>query len=139
MCHLVAELRAKGVPIHGVEFQSHFVLGSTPAEEQLRQSIDRFAGLGLVVQITELDSRVPADRQDEEGFAQQAEELRRVVRVCREHPACDTVVVWGVDDGHSWRSADRPTLFDASFQPKPGYAAVVGELAGPRLHAADGP
>lgn len=137
--HLVADLLSKGVPIHGVGFQSHFVLGSTPTEAQLRQSIDRFAGLRLVVQITELDIRVPAERQNAEGFAQQAEEFRRVVRVCREHPACDMVVVWGVDDGHSWRSADRPTLFDASFQPKPGYAAVVGELAEPRLHAAGGP
>lgn len=121
---------ARGVPVHGVGFQSHFGLGSTPSAEQLKQSIDRFAALGLAVQITELDVTVPLDRQNAEGFAQQAAEFRRVAEVCMEHPACDTVVVWGVDDGNSWRAANRPTLFDAAFNPKPAYFSVLDQLAG---------
>jgi endo-1,4-beta-xylanase len=128
--HLVVDLLDRGVPIHGVGFQSHFSIANQLTEEELIESIDRFWAHGLKVQITELDIGVPADQQNEAGFASQAEYYRRVVKVCVEHPACDTVIVWGVDDGNSWRAAQRPLLFDADFSPKPAYFAVLDYLAG---------
>ncbi len=98
---LVSDLIQRGVPIHGVGFQSHFQSGGVPSEQQLRESIDRFAALGLRVQITELDIRLQLP-VTEAKLQAQAEEYRRVVSVCLAHPACDTVVVWGLHDGNSW-------------------------------------
>jgi endo-1,4-beta-xylanase len=128
--HLVADLQAKGVPIDGVGFQSHYSLGGVPTDAQLKQSLDRFAALGLQVQMTELDIGLSAAQQNPAGYAQQAAEYRRVVQACVDHPACDAVVVWGIDDGNSWRAANRPTLFDAAFAPKPAYYSVLDYLAG---------
>jgi endo-1,4-beta-xylanase len=127
---LVNDLLQKGVKVDGVGFQSHFSLDNTPSEAALTQSIDRFAALGLIVQLTELDITVPASRQNAAGFAQQADEYRRVVKVCMEHPACDTVVIWGIDDANSWLAASRRTLFTGTFQPKPAYFSVLDYLAG---------
>ncbi|HEX9067742.1 MAG TPA: endo-1,4-beta-xylanase [Ktedonobacterales bacterium] len=44
--------------------------------------------------------------------------------------ACKTFNVWGVSDRYSWimsymRHWDEPLLFDADFQPKPAYQAVL--------------
>ena len=128
--HLVADLQAKGVPIDGVGFQSHYSLGSVPTDAQLKQGLDRFAALGLQVQMTELDIGLGAAQQNAAGYASQASEYRRVVQACVDHPACDAVVVWGIDDGNSWRAANRPTLFDAAFAPKPAYYSVLDYLAG---------
>ncbi|HEX6972199.1 MAG TPA: endo-1,4-beta-xylanase [Limnochordia bacterium] len=127
--NLIAGLQARGVPIHGVGFQGHFVLGQTPSKAALMASMDRFAALGLIVQVTELDIRMSPPITPAK-LAQQAEESRRVVEACLEHPACDTVVLWGIDDGHSWRAGGAPLLFDARLEPKPAYFAVREALAG---------
>ena len=50
--------------------------------------------------------------------------------------ACDTVVLWGVSDAHSWIPGFRPgwgaaLLLDEQYQPKPAYDAVAALLADP--------
>jgi endo-1,4-beta-xylanase len=129
---LVKDLVDRGVPIHGIGFQAHFVLGSTPSAAVLSASMDRFAALGLEVQLTELDIRIPNPATPEKLDAQ-AEEYRRTVEVCIAHPACSTVVVWGLDDGNSWVPGTfpgfgAPLLFTSTFLPKPAYAAVQESL-----------
>ena len=54
---LVKGLLDKGVPIHGVGLQGHWSVDE-PSAAALEESIRRFAGLGLAVQITELDVSV---------------------------------------------------------------------------------
>jgi len=125
---LVKDLRDRGIPIHGVGFQSHFIHGGVPSSEVLAASMDRFAALGLEVQLTELDIRIQGTVTPEKLTAQ-AEEYRRVVQVCIQHPACSTVVVWGIDDGNSWVPGTFPGygaahLFDAAFSLKPAYFSV---------------
>lgn len=129
---LVKDLVDRGVPIHGVGFQAHFIQGSTPADAQLSASMDRFAALGLEVQLTELDIRIQGTPTTEK-LAAQAEEYRRVIDVCIAHPACNTVVVWGIDDGNSWvpntfPGFGAPLLYTSTFVPKPAYAAVQESL-----------
>ena len=125
---LIQDLQGKGVKIDGVGFQGHFVCGNVPSEEELKASIDRFAGLGLRVQFTEVDIRiqkpVTADKLEK-----QAEECKRIIKVALEHPACDAVLFWGVDDGHSWinswdKSYGAPLLFDSWYDRKPAYYEV---------------
>jgi endo-1,4-beta-xylanase len=125
---LIQDLQGKGVKIDGVGFQGHFVCGNVPSEEELKASLDRFAGLGLRVQFTEVDIRiqkpVTADKLEK-----QAEECKRIIKVALEHPACDAVLFWGVDDGHSWinswdKNYGAPLLFDSWYDRKPAYYEV---------------
>jgi endo-1,4-beta-xylanase len=131
---LVRDLQQREIPIHGIGFQAHFQSGGVPSEQQLRATFDRFAQLGLRIHVTELDIRVqmPATQ---ERLQRQADEYRRVVKVCMETPACDTVVVWGLHDGNSWVPQHFPgwgaaLLYDESFVPKSAYFSVNDVLAG---------
>src|SRR5271155_5654639 len=58
---LVASLKRAGAPIDGVGLQSHFVSGVAPRD--IQSVMEKFAGLGVDVAVTELDLRVrlPAD------------------------------------------------------------------------------
>lgn len=128
--NLVNGLLKKGVPIHGIGFQGHFSLeyGGVPAKGTLKASIDRFANLGLIVQFTEVDVRIPKPVTASK-LKQQAESYRRLLEVALEHPACNAVLVWGVHDKQSWvdytfPNTTAPLLFDNSFYRKPAYYAV---------------
>ena len=113
------------------EYQASIIEAYLPkqlSEEELKASIDRFTGLGLRVQFTEVDIRiqkpVTADKLEK-----QAEECKRIIKVALEHPACDAVLFWGVDDGHSWinswdKSYGAPLLFDSWYDRKPAYYEV---------------
>ncbi|MEE2040693.1 endo-1,4-beta-xylanase [Nocardiopsis sp. CT-R113] len=129
---LVVDLLDQGVPLDGIGFQSHLIVGQVPAS--MRQNIERFTDLGLKVRITELDIRmnVPASQADLE---RQADDYREVVTTCLEVDGCAGVTVWGVTDAYSWvpdhfdgQGAALP--IDGSYQPKPAYWAVHEALGG---------
>jgi endo-1,4-beta-xylanase len=124
---LVADFKARGVPIHGVGFQGHMLL-DFPSRDALSAEMQRFAGLGMKLEITELDIRMQLPATPDK-LATQATRYREVVNVCLQSSACDTVVVWGVHDGDSWVPSAFPgqgaaLLFDATMAPKPAYWAV---------------
>jgi endo-1,4-beta-xylanase len=124
---LVADLQARGVPIHGVGFQGHMLL-NFPSRDAFQGQMNRFAGLGVVLEITELDIRMTLP-VTQSKLATQATRYREVFEICLQSPACDTVVLWGVHDGDSWIPSAFPgqgaaLLFDEAFAPKPAYWAV---------------
>lgn len=127
----------RGIPIHGVGFQGHFILGGiNPAS--LRANMQRFADLGLAVHFTEVDIRFDG-APTEDIQRQQARDYRTVLNLCLESAACDTFIVWGVSDRFTWlRGANlgfyynplvTPLLFDDQYQPKAAYFAVLNLLA----------
>lgn len=127
---LVADLVARGIPIDGVGFQAHFLLGEPDwvRFEALMREVD---ALGLAVSITELDVPVAPDLPDRRSV--QAERYRRAVELCLEVPACDSIIVWGVHDGATWLDGllgpgTDPLLFDAELQPKPAWGAFLEAL-----------
>jgi len=131
---LIADLRARGVPIDGVGMQGHFQVGRLPSSADLLANFDRFARLGLKIQITELDIRMPVPTTAQ-NLAQQAVDYRTIVTACLLVPACDAIVLAGVYDGDSWVPSTFPgegaaLLLDELFSPKPAYAAVHSLLAG---------
>ncbi|MYS57069.1 1,4-beta-xylanase, partial [Streptomyces sp. SID6013] len=122
---MVKDFKSRGVPIDCVGFQSHFNSNS-PVPSDYRQNLQRFADLGVDVQITELDI--------EGSGSAQAADYRKVVEACLAVDRCTGMTVWGVTDKYSWRSGGTPLLFDGNYQEKPAYDAVLSALGG-----SDGP
>jgi endo-1,4-beta-xylanase len=121
---MLRDLRAAGVPVHGVGLQRHVSLRYHATEAEISETMRRFADAGLDVAITD----VRADTAD--GRERQLDAQRGVflegARACREQPRCTSFTTWGVSDRYSWweRPEWMPLLFDEGFQAKPAYAAV---------------
>ncbi|MBD7918817.1 endo-1,4-beta-xylanase [Cellulomonas sp. Sa3CUA2] len=116
---MVSDFKSRGVPIDCVGLQSHFNPQS-PVPANYQTTIERFAALGVDVQITELDI--------EGSGQQQAENFRKVTQACLNVARCTGITVWGVRDTDSWRASGTPLLFDGSGNKKAAYTAVLDTL-----------
>jgi endo-1,4-beta-xylanase len=139
MLNLVNSLRQQGVPIDGVGFESHFMLGQVPSS--LQQNIQRFVSAGVNVWITELDDRItlPATSAN---LATQASDYSKVITACLGVTGCVGVTVWGFTDLDSWIPGAFPgqgaaDLYDQSINPKPAYGSTLTALGGELLTNAD--
>ncbi|HEY5835153.1 endo-1,4-beta-xylanase [Streptomyces sp.] len=127
---LVKKLRAAGVPIDGVGFQTHVTTDNTL--HTLRANLRRFADLGLDVAITELDVRMPLPPTDA-LLTTQADIYATATEACLAVSRCVSLTVWGFSDAYSWVPAALPgwgaaDLLDQGLRPKPAYAAVHAAL-----------
>ncbi|SBT43408.1 endo-1,4-beta-xylanase [Micromonospora auratinigra] len=114
--NMVRDFKSRGVPIDCVGFQSHLGTGM-PSDYQA--NLQRFADLGVDVQITELDIAQGSN---------QATMYGNVTKACLAVSRCTGITTWGVRDSDSWRSGDNPLLFDSSGNKKPAYTAVLNAL-----------
>lgn len=119
--NLVRDFKSRGVPIDCVGFQSHFNSAS-PVPSDYQANLQRFADLGVDVQITELDI--------EGSGTAQANSYSNVVRACLAVSRCTGITVWGVTDKYSWRASGTPLLFDGNYAKKPAYTAALTALGG---------
>ncbi|GAB3081887.1 endo-1,4-beta-xylanase [Micromonospora schwarzwaldensis] len=114
--NMVRDFKSRGVPIDCVGFQSH--LGTTiPGDYQA--NLQRFADLGVDVQITELDVTTGGN---------QANIFGTVTRSCMAVSRCTGITVWGVRDCDSWRGSDNALLFDCAGNKKAAYTSVLNAL-----------
>ena len=147
---LIAELRRRRAPLHGVGLQAHLDLSKGPVRaEPLRAFFGDLAALDLEIAVTELDVQ-------EHNFAsclaqrdqRVAAEAERYLQVALDEPAVTGVTTWGLTDRHSWlEGADkrseggeavastpdrrnRGLPYDAELRPKPMYWAVQRILSG---------
>jgi endo-1,4-beta-xylanase len=118
---MVRDFKSRGVPIDCVGFQGHFSVNQIPGDYQA--NLQRFADLGVDVQITELDIG-GSDR------TAQANSYRKVVQACLAVARCNDITVWGITDKYSWRASSTPLLFDGNYAKKPAYTAVLQALNG---------
>ncbi|MDI1466452.1 endo-1,4-beta-xylanase, partial [Catellatospora sp. KI3] len=102
-------------PIDCVGFQSHLT-NTAPADYQT--NLQRFANLGVDVQITELDI----------AGSTQASAYDTVTRACLAVSRCTGITVWGIRDSDSWRTGQNPLLFDSSGNKKAAYTATLNAL-----------
>jgi endo-1,4-beta-xylanase len=135
----VRDLRAQGVPVDGVGFQTHALLSSQLSG--LTAVLARFGELGVDVAVTELDVRIPLP-VDATKLAAQAEVYRRAVAACLAAPRCVSVTTWGFTDAHSWVPAASPgygaaDLLDEHLQAKPAYDAVHATLVATQRSTVD--
>jgi endo-1,4-beta-xylanase len=131
---MLADFKARGVPVDGVGMQFHMIAGALPSLASMQQNFDRFAALGLKIHITELDIRVETP-PSAGSLATQAANYRTIYQLCMGTPACEMVVTWGFTDRESWVPGTFPgwgeaLLFDGSYAKKPAYDAVHALLAG---------
>jgi endo-1,4-beta-xylanase len=131
MFSLAQSLLAQGVPLNGIGFESHFILGQVPSDMQA--NMQRFANLGLDVAVTELDDRItlPASSAN---LQQQATEFSEVVQDCLNVSRCVGVTQWAVGDADSWvpgtfSGQGAATMFDQNYNPKPAFTSVQNTLA----------
>ncbi|MET8551673.1 endo-1,4-beta-xylanase [Micromonospora zamorensis] len=120
--NMVRDFRSRGVPIDCVGFQSH--LGTSLAGDY-QANLQRFADLGVDVQITELDVMTGGN---------QASIFGSVTRACLAVSRCTGITTWGVRDCDSWRGSDNALLFDCNGNKKAAYTNVLNALnAGPGI------
>jgi endo-1,4-beta-xylanase len=114
--NMVRDFKARGVPIDCVGLQSHL---GTSIDSTYQANIQRFADLGVDVQITELDVQQGGN---------QASIYTTVTRACLAVARCTGITVWGIRDTDSWRTGANPLLFDGSGNKKAAYTAVLNAL-----------
>ena len=142
LLHLLEKMKRSGTPVDAVGIQAHLTaVGGAPFSAPLfRRFLTDLAGLGLTIQITELDvtdEHAPAEVTVRDRLV--ADTYRRFLDVALDEPAVKMVVTWGLSDRHSWivrqetyqakwRTDDapsRPLPFDADLQPKPACEAMA--------------
>jgi len=128
---IVSGLKAQGVPIDGVGFQTHANLQGLPPD--FVDNMQRFKALGLDIAITEADValKLPPSAAD---LQKQADVYAQIVRSCLAVD-CRSLTFWGFTDGRSWISETQAgmgaaTLLDEQLRPKPAFFAVQRALGG---------
>jgi len=124
---LVKGLLARGVPIHGVGFQTHVDTNFSPRDARMAENLQRFRALGLDVELTEVDVQFTGSGSEDVQLARQAQVYADLMRTCLQ-VHCGAFVLWGVTDLTSWRAAGRPLIFDENADRKPAYAALARAL-----------
>ncbi|MCI3926994.1 endo-1,4-beta-xylanase [Paenibacillus sp. TRM 82003] len=142
MYTLVKGLLDRGTPLHGIGMQAHYNIYE-PTIEEVRVTIERFASLGLQVQITELDlpmfakddKRRDVTEPTEAMIEQQRLQYENLFNLFREYKDVVTnVTFWGAADDYTWldhfvgkERRTWPMLFNDRHEPKPAFWAVVNK------------
>ncbi|WP_334076841.1 endo-1,4-beta-xylanase [Paenibacillus sanfengchensis] len=138
---LVKQLLDRDVPVHGIGLQAHWNLYD-PALEDIRAAIEKYASLGLQLQLTELDmsvfrfddKRTDLTEPTPELLEAQAERYEAVFRLLKEYRnEITSVTFWGAADDYTWLNdfpvrgrKNWPFLFDGGHRPKPAYDRIAG-------------
>ncbi len=139
---LVKSLLDQSVPVHGIGLQAHWNLYD-PGLDDIRAAIEKYASLGLRLQLTELDVsvfRFDDKREDlvsptKEMLELQAIRYDALFSLLREYKECiDAVTFWGAADDYTWLNdfpvrgrKNWPLLFDERHKPKSSFWSVVNQ------------
>ncbi len=129
---LVNDLLKRGVPIDGVGIQCHLISNSINFSE-IDSNIQRYAALGLTVNITELDIMIQkaASLITDEDFKQQALQYGMLMHIFLKNDNCKNFLMWGFTDKESYLGSKcNAYIFDSSYHAKPAYFALRDTLAG---------
>ncbi len=102
-----------GAPLDGIGEQAHFGWQLVGIPRML-QLLDRFAGLGLPIKITEFDVAVKDEKL-------QAEFTRDFYTAAFSHPNVEAILMWGFWEGSHWMPS--AAMFRKDWTAKPNYHA----------------
>jgi endo-1,4-beta-xylanase len=139
---LLQRMQHSGTPVDAVGIQAHLRCSGGPpfSASRLRRFLADLAGLGLTIQITELDvtdENAPADQGVRDRLV--ADAYSRFLDAALDEPAVKLVVTWGLSDRYSWivrrethqskwrndGIPSRPLPFGADLQAKPACEAIA--------------
>ena len=133
---LMKNLLDRGAPLQGFGMQTHYNIYS-PEMDEVKRSIETYAGLGLRIHITEMDVSFykdmfsdPQIEPDEEQKERQAAIYEKLFELYRSYSdVIDSVTFWGAADDCSWLSGparkNRPLPFDENHDPKPFVSRLI--------------
>jgi endo-1,4-beta-xylanase len=141
MFNLVRGMKQRGVPVDVIGIQMHINI-RTPSVQQIRETIELFASLGVKVMVTEMDVSIYTSDTEAKKDAtpalllEQAQRYKDIFAMLREQAdkgnLADMVIIWGTTDITSWKNdfpvrgrTDAPLLFDGRLQSKPAFWALV--------------
>ncbi len=122
---LLKELQSRKAPFSDIGIQAHEPRQDWFAPEEVWETFDLYASLGLTLHITEFhpqSSGVPITGGWREGnwtSEAQTEFTEQFVRLCFGHPAVTSVNWWGFSDRNIWLPGGG--LVDEEYRPKPVY------------------
>lgn len=136
--NMIKNLKAKGVPIHGIGLQCHINIDN-PSVEDIEETIKLFSTIpGLEIQITELDmsfyqwgSSVYYAEPSREMLLKQAKKYYELFNLFKKYKnVIKSVTFWGLKDDNSWlrgvfNKPDFPLLFDEHYDGKPAFWALI--------------
>lgn len=141
---LVKSLIEQDVPIHGIGLQAHWNLYD-PDLDDIRAAIEKYAALGLQLQLTELDvsmfrfedKRTDVSTPGAELLELQAKRYEVLFKLLKEYrEVISSVTFWGAADDYTWLDdfpvrgrKNWPFLFDEQHQPKPAYHRIADVVA----------
>ena len=136
---LVAELKRRSIPIHGLGLQMHINVDSK--RKELQEVLDKSVETGLKIHFSELDIAVnpknnPDFIYDEKVASAQAEQFNFVFKSYAAVPAAQQygITFWNISDKDSWlrgyfkRPKEYPLLFDDNYSKKPAYTNLINSL-----------
>ena len=123
----------RGVPLSGIGLEFHIGPGFDQLDnlDSLNRNVRRLAALGLEVQFTEVDVRLP--NNNAANLSVQAQNYKDLLNICLQQPACTAFQTWGFTDKHSWIPAidhghGWALPFDQNYRKKPAYFAMLKKL-----------
>jgi len=137
---MVSDFKSRGVPIHGIGFQTHVGL-TFPSIATIKASYQAAALTGLKVRVSELDVAVNGSNTmtalDATTSAAQKQRYHDIVKAYLDAvPLAQRggITIWGLTDGESWINQpghpDWPLMFNNDLSTKPAYDGFAEALQG---------
>lgn len=123
--NLAKRLQKDGIPIDGVGLQCHLKVDSFD-KQALNSTVKKYATIGLNCIFTEIDMAIYST--DAATLNRQAEAYKQITEVFLRNDNCPHMVLWGINDKHSWVADSHPLLFNEYNQAKPAYYSVQSAL-----------
>ena len=135
----VKDMLDRGVPVDGIGLQCHWNIYYPPMDD-VKRAIEQYAGLGVKLQVTEMDVSVyesedspKLDRPGIELLNRQTAIYKEGFKIFREYKdVINTVTLWGVADDETWLDnfpvqgrKNWPLLFDENHKPKEALYAIM--------------
>lgn len=116
---------AEAGDLDGVGMQAHLYTGETPTD--FTSKAKKYADeLGVVIHITEIDVPQPEGSSPEGAQGKYYGNLFYALRKAKEEGVpIESVSVWGLTDGLSWKKGEKPLLFNDDFTGKNAFYEVV--------------
>ena len=109
------KLKSRGVPVHGIGFQTHFVdvTSAFPDIASMRQNFQRFADAGFELHITEIDvcairtknphpNNPGVSTPNDQQLQRQRIHFEQTLQLALSMPAMKSFLLWDYADDYSW-------------------------------------